>query len=121
MTDDRLHLIHILECIEKIERYTSQRPGGLTEDEMLYDAVLRNLQTMSESAQRLSPNIKDAHPEIPWSDIAGFRNILLHGYLGTIKPAYVVEVVEADLPRLRAAVMAEVPDWEALKQRRDKR
>lgn len=47
----------------------------------LQDATLRRLQTLSESAQRLSPEFKKAHPEIPWADIAGFRNRLVHAYL----------------------------------------
>lgn len=47
----------------------------------LQDATLRRLQTLSESAQRLSPEFKEAHPEIPWADIAGFRNRLVHAYL----------------------------------------
>lgn len=47
----------------------------------LQDATLRRLQTLSESAQRLSPDFKTAHPEMPWADIAGFRNRLVHAYL----------------------------------------
>jgi uncharacterized protein with HEPN domain len=47
----------------------------------LQDATLRRLQTLSESAQRLSPEFKAAHPEVSWADIAGFRNRLVHAYL----------------------------------------
>jgi len=43
---------------------------------------MRNLQTMAESTQRLSDAAKEAHPEVDWYKISGFRNVLVHGYLG---------------------------------------
>ncbi len=49
---------------------------------LVQDAVIRNLQVMAESSQRLSEEIKNNHPDIPWKNISGFRNILVHDYLG---------------------------------------
>jgi uncharacterized protein with HEPN domain len=51
-------------------------------DRMRYDAIPRNLQTMSEATQRLSQETKNRYQHISWRDIAGFRNILVHDYLG---------------------------------------
>jgi uncharacterized protein with HEPN domain len=51
-------------------------------DRKTQSAVLRELQTLSESTQKLSDEFKEKHPEVPWQNIAGFRNILVHGYLG---------------------------------------
>jgi uncharacterized protein with HEPN domain len=65
----------------------------------LQDATLRRLQTLSESTQRLSPALKSAHPEIPWDDIAGFRNRLVHAYLD-IDLDLVWNTVVRDLPPL---------------------
>jgi uncharacterized protein with HEPN domain len=48
----------------------------------LQDAVLRNLQTMTESTQRLSDALKAAHPDVEWRRIIAFRNVLVHDYLG---------------------------------------
>ena len=45
---------------------------------------MRNLQIMAESTQRLSDAIKEAHPEVDWYKISGFRNVLVHGYLGFV-------------------------------------
>ncbi|WP_297926367.1 HepT-like ribonuclease domain-containing protein [Metallibacterium sp.] len=73
---------HILDAIEKIRRI--QQRGDLTQDEVLYDAVLRNLQTLSEATQRLPDALKQTWPGIPWQQISGFRNILVHNYLGEI-------------------------------------
>jgi uncharacterized protein with HEPN domain len=83
----------------------------------LQDATLRRLQTLSEAAHLLSPALKAAHPEVPWPDIAGFRNRLVHAYLdidlevawatlendlGTLK-----ELVDRELPRLRGDAAGE--------------
>jgi uncharacterized protein with HEPN domain len=67
--------------------------------------VLRNLQTLSESTQRLSDAVKSAYPEIEWRRIAAFRNVLVHNYLG-IDLEIVWEVVCRDVPKLRQAVLA---------------
>jgi uncharacterized protein with HEPN domain len=54
---------------------------------------------MSESSQRLSDDIKDGYPEIPWRKISGFRNILVHDYLG-LDLDVIWSVVEQELPNL---------------------
>lgn len=69
----------------------------------MQDAVIRNLQTLAESSQRLSNHIKGTEPQIPWRELAGFRNVIVHGYLGVDLGA-VWLVVEQDLPTLAAAV-----------------
>jgi uncharacterized protein with HEPN domain len=70
---------------------------------LIQDAVLRNLQTMAESTQRLSDALRVAHPEIDWRRMAGFRNVLVHNYLG-IDLDIVWEVVVRDLPDLKKHV-----------------
>lgn len=60
--DDRLYLVHVLECIDRIERYTAEGKMAFMADERTQDAVLRNLQVLSESTQRLSEDLKTAHP-----------------------------------------------------------
>jgi uncharacterized protein with HEPN domain len=67
------------------------------------DATIRNPQTLAESSQRLSSNIKGTEPGVPWRELAGFRNVIVHGYLG-VDMAAVWLVIEQDLPALAAAV-----------------
>jgi len=67
------YALHILDAIAKIHRI--QDRGDLTQDEVLYDATLRNLQTLSETTQLLPEEKKIAFPAIPWSDISAFRNM----------------------------------------------
>ena len=70
---------------------------------LVQDAVIRNLQTLTESSQRLSDELKATEPQIPWRELAGFRNVIVHGYLGVDLGA-VWLVVEQDLPALDDAV-----------------
>ncbi len=83
---------HILEAIAKIRRI--QARGNLRDDEILYDAALRNLQTLSEATQRLSSRKTELCPDIPWKEISGFRNILVHNYLGEIDPLTIEKVIQ---------------------------
>lgn len=93
---------HILDTIEKIHRI--QQRGDLTQDEVLYDASLRNLQTLSEATQQLPDVLQQRYPAIPWKQISGFRNILVHNYLGEIDAQTVMAVISQHLPPLEAAV-----------------
>jgi len=61
-----------------------------------------------ESTQRLSSGLKDAHPEVVWPDIAAFRNVIVHDYLG-VDPVEVWTLVENDLPLLEKQLSALLP------------
>ena len=66
MKDDRLYLIHISEYIERIEDYIGEgNKAEFLASSLVQDAVLRNLQTLAESTQRLSDTLKEAHPNVP--------------------------------------------------------
>jgi uncharacterized protein with HEPN domain len=101
---DRVLLSHIADCIERISEYTGDDKTGFMASRLVQDAVIRNLQTLAESTQRLSDAIKVTEPSIPWRDIAGFRNVLTHGYLG-LDTQLVWSVIEQDLPGLAEAIV----------------
>lgn len=94
--------LHILDAIARIRRI--QARGDLTQDEVLYDATLRNLQTLSEATQLLPEDNKSRWPGIPWREINGFRNILVHNYLGSIDPLTVAAVIEHHLQPLEDCI-----------------
>lgn len=101
---DAVLLIHLCECIERIQEYTGGERAAFFGSHLVQDAVVRNLQTLAESTQRLSGSLKATEPDAPWRAIAGFRNVLVaHGYL-TIDPEAVWSVVEQDLPALAEAI-----------------
>ena len=106
--DWRLYARHILDCVAKIE--VIRQRGDLTQDAILYDAALRNLQTLSEATQRLPLNLKVQANHIPWAQISGFRNVLVHDYLGTLDALTVEGVITQHLPVLAQAVKAMLQD-----------
>jgi len=105
MKDDRLYLIHIAECIQRIEQYTSEGREAFLIDTRTQDAVLRNLQPLAESTQRVSAELKALHSEVEWRGIAEFRNVIVHDYLG-VDVEEIWDIVQDDLPDLKAKVRA---------------
>ena len=103
MQADSVYLTHIKECIRRIEENTGAGQEAFLESHTLQDAVLRNLQTMSEATQRLSDVLKNSRPEIEWVRVAAFRNVLVHNYLG-IDLQVVWEILTRDLPPLKQAI-----------------
>ncbi len=104
MKDDQLYLIHISECIERIETYVSGiDKRAFMASSLVQDAVIRNLQIMAESTRRVSDRLKEAQPKIDWHKIAGFRNILVHDYLG-VDTERVWNIIENEIPVLKKAV-----------------
>jgi uncharacterized protein with HEPN domain len=105
MKDDAVYLRHILACIRRVEEDTSDGRKAFLASHTLQDAVLRNLQTLAESTQRLSDATKSAHPEIDWLRIAAFRNVLVHDYLG-IDMETVWRIVQHDVVDLKRGITA---------------
>ena len=103
MKDDRLFLTHILKCIERIQHYTSEGKDSFLSDTKTQDAVVRNLHTLAESTQRLSDSLKSKYPDIEWRNIAAFRNVIVHDYLG-IDLNQMWDIVVGDLPSLHEKV-----------------
>lgn len=101
---DLVLLAHMLECIARIREYAGGQRDTFFGSRMVQDAVMRNLQTMAESSQRLSAESKAFEPAVPWIKIAGMRNILVHQYLGGIDLETVWSVIERDLDPLAQAL-----------------
>ena len=104
MKDDGVCLRHILECIRRVDENTSQGKHAFLASHTLQDAVLRNLQTMTEATQRLSDDLKAARPDVEWSRMAAFRNVLTHNYLG-IDLEIIWHIIRRDVPPLKRVIL----------------
>jgi uncharacterized protein with HEPN domain len=100
--DDRVYIQHILRCISRIEQYTEAGREAFFSSTLIQDAVIRNLQTLAEATQRLSDGAKSEHPDIDWKALSGFRNVLVHDYMG-VDLEYVYRAISRDMPRLKVA------------------
>jgi len=103
--DNSVYVDHMLDCIHRIDEYIESKEQFYS-TRLVQDAVVRNLQIMAESSQRLSDEIKQNYPDIPWKAISGFRSILVHDYLG-IDLDMIWSVVEQDLSALEKALLNE--------------
>jgi len=101
MRDDRERVLDIIEAIERIGKVSDRGRVFFYQDEMAQVWVIHHLQITGEAVRGITPEFKTAHPEIPWSDIIGMRNVLIHHYFGIDRDA-VWKVVEHDLPVLKA-------------------
>lgn len=109
MKDSGIVLRHILEAIDKIAEYTHEGAQAFGSDSKTQDAVIRNLEIIGEAVKSLPEAARSAEPEIPWKQIAGMRDKLIHAYFG-VDLTLVWEVVEHSLPPLRAAVQRLLED-----------
>ncbi len=80
MKDDRPYLADILQALERVEEIGRRGRDAFLADWLLQDAAIRNFEIVGEAVKRVSEDLKAAHPEIPWADLAGFRDVLVHQY-----------------------------------------
>jgi uncharacterized protein with HEPN domain len=101
MRDDLERIQDVLEAIEHIQKYTSRGREAFDGDELVQTWVVYHIQVIGEAIRSLSDDLRSHHPEIPWSDIIGMRNILVHGYFH-INRKEVWATVEDNLPTLKS-------------------
>lgn len=97
--DDRVYLEHIISAAARIRRYTGDKRETFMGSDMVQDAVIKNLSNLAESASKLSEELKTSRPEVEWKKIVGFRNILVHNYLGDLELEKVWQTLQGDLSR----------------------
>lgn len=103
--DTRVYIDDILESIMKIEEYVNP----ISEDEfyrntLVQDAVFKRLEIIGEAVKNIPIEVKDVNTEIPWKEVAGMRDILIHQYSG-VKLERIWMVIKKDLPTLKTNII----------------
>jgi uncharacterized protein with HEPN domain len=102
--DDSIYLRHVLDAITRIEQYVQ----GLSEEAfslntLVQDAVIRQIEIVGEATKRLSSGLRNRNPQIPWQDIAGMRDKLIHEYFG-VDMEQVWLTAKDDIPYLKGEI-----------------
>lgn len=100
MKDDKVYLINIIECIEKIELYTKLNKEEFMNSSLIQDAVLRNLEIIGEATKKITPELRNYYPNVAWRQMSGLRDILIHDYMG-VDLKTVWNVIENELPVIK--------------------
>jgi uncharacterized protein with HEPN domain len=109
LKDDQVYLHHILDSIERILAYTSEGQKAFDADTKTQDAVVCNLSIIGEAVKRISEPMRDANPTVPWKQMAGVRDRVVHDYVG-VALDIVWDVIENHLPSLRPTIRALIKD-----------
>jgi uncharacterized protein with HEPN domain len=98
---DNIYLDHFLDSISKIENFTKDiNEDKFKEDELVQSAVIRQIEIIGEATKQLSILVKKKYPSVPWRDIAGMRDKLIHDYFGVDIDA-VWDTIQRDIPKLK--------------------
>jgi uncharacterized protein with HEPN domain len=102
------YLAHVAQAIERARRYVAPLPDlhAFEQNPLVQDAVVRNIEIIGEAANRINraaPEFVAQHPELPWDDMRGMRNIVIHAYFA-VDLQIVWRTVQEDLPKLKQQV-----------------
>jgi uncharacterized protein with HEPN domain len=103
--DQRVYILRAIDAVEAILRYTVDGRDGFFSDRKTQDAVIRNIEVLGQAVKGISDETRGLEPEVPWRQIAGMRDKLIHEYFG-VDLTLVWDVVERELPQLLTRLQA---------------
>lgn len=110
--NDSVYLSHILDSIERIEEYTeSMEKGDFLSSNLVQDGTIRQIEIIGEATKNLSLDLREKYTQVPWKDVAGMRDRLIHHYFG-VNLKDVWYTVKVDIPALKNEILAILDDQE---------
>ena len=109
MRDDTAWLLDICDAIDSIEEQATRGRTAFDTDRMVQVWMVHHIQVIGEAANGLSEPLRARYPQVPWADVVGMRNVLVHHYFG-IDLDEVWDTISHDLPSLKKAVQQMLED-----------
>lgn len=107
---DKIRLLHILEAIQHIEKFSSNKTKEDFHNDLMYRfSVERQLEIIGEAANNISSPIQELHSDVPWQKIISFRNFLAHEYFG-LDLELVWGIITDNLPQLKEDIQKILKD-----------
>ena len=101
MKDDSIYIDHIVQSIDNILEYTKVlNKKDFAKNNLVKDAVIRNFEIIGEATKKVSNEYKQVHFEVPWKEMSGMRDKLIHDYIG-VDIAVIWKTIKEDLPTLK--------------------
>ena len=101
---DKDRLAHMLAAADRVIRYTAGKAyESLVSDDMMYYAVVKNVEIIGEAANMITNDYRDSHSEVEWRSIISMRHVLVHGYY-QISKAEVWDTAKINLPPLKSQI-----------------
>ncbi len=102
--DSLVFIKHIMEAIELIESFSKEiNRDVFLEDKMKQSAIIRQLEIIGESSKNIPESYKNRYPSIPWHEMAGMRDKLIHNYFG-VDLNLVYDIVKKEIPKLKIKI-----------------
>jgi len=109
--DIKIFLEHILESINLIEEYTKGKSEKeFLDSRQLQDAVIRRIEIIGEAIKSIPNDIKEKYNDIPWRNIVGMRDILIHQYFG-VDLDLTWRVIKKNIPELKKQILLVKTDF----------
>jgi uncharacterized protein with HEPN domain len=105
LRDIQIYIEDILDAIDSIETYTKElKYGDFVSDKKTIDAVIRNFEIIGEATKQIPLAVRNEYPNVPWKEMAGMRDKLIHGYFG-VQLEVVWKTIKDRLPSVRLLIV----------------